>query len=173
MEKPFIGVKRIWYGDVFKEEPTTTTLQTWLGAAKEVKNSHEGTWSYTHDDADVTDYRNELSGKVYYRDPQSQGDKTIAFTIGAYDYETKAALQGGTVIKETDKAVGWKSSDEPVLIQKGIVALTKTGEYIVFTCADIIGKVDTQEKNLGLGISAKAMDNPNDGVADEYWFDEK
>lgn len=170
--KPFIGIKQLFYGDVMTSAVTPATLKTWLSSATEVKNAHDGTWSYTQDDPETTDYINELSGKPYYRDKTSNGTKTIAFTIGAYDYATKAALQGGEVIMDDESnPIGWKSPSTISLVEKAIVGLTKNGVYVIFTNASIVAKVDTQEKNLGLGLTAVAMDNQNEGVSDEYWID--
>lgn len=168
--KPFIGIKKIYYGDPFTANVTPTTLKSWISSATEVTNSHDGTWSYTQDDPEVTDYINELTGSPYYRDKTSQGTKTIAFTIGAYAFEDKVALQGGEVIKNDDETIGWKAPSELTIPYKGIVGITKTGNIVVFTNASIVGKVDTQEKNLGLGVTAVAMDSGVTGVADEYWF---
>ncbi len=171
--KPFIGIKRLWYGDVITEAVTTEKLKTWIKTATEVKNSHDGTFQYTQDDPSVTDYINELTGKPYYRDMTSEGNKTIAFTIGEYEFEDKAALQGGTLIKESEVVVGWEAPKTPELIYKAVVAMTKTGNFVVFTNAAVIGKTNMQEKNMGLGLTAVAMDNTNDGVADELWFNGK
>lgn len=174
MKKPYIGIKKIFYGEPITAEVTPSSLKTWLESSttKEVKNSHDGTWVYTQDDPETTEYINELSGKPYFRDKTSNGTKTINFTLGMYDYEDKVALQGGEVVKdEDDKVIGWKSPSTLDLISKAFVGVTKTGHYIVFTNASVIGKADTQEKNLGLGVSAVAMDNTNSAVADEYWLD--
>ena len=177
MAKPYIGIKQIFYGVPFAAEVTPATLKTWLtaGTTKEVKNSHDGTWSYSQDDPETTDYINELSGKPYYRDKTNNGTKTITFTIGVYDYEDKVALQGGSLLTEGEgqniTTIGWKAPTTPELINKAIVGVTKTGHYVVFTNASIVGKVDTQEKNLGLGITAVAMDSEAQGVSDEYWID--
>lgn len=168
--KPFIGIKQIWYGDVFSAAVTTATLKTWLKKATEVKNSHQDTFQYTQDDPSVTDYINELTGKPYYRDITSEGNKTIAFTIGEYAFKDKVALQGGKLVG-AGEGDGWEAPDNPELIYKGIVAKTKTGHYVVFTYAGIVGKTTMAEKNMGLGVSAVAMDNPTDAVKDEYWFD--
>ena len=70
--KPFIGIKQIWYGDVFSAAVTAATLKTWFQTATEVKNSHQDTFQYTQDDPSVTDYINELTGKPYYRDITSE-----------------------------------------------------------------------------------------------------
>lgn len=47
--KPFIGIKKIWYGDVFTEAVTKASLKTWLESATQVKNSHQDTWQYTEE----------------------------------------------------------------------------------------------------------------------------
>lgn len=168
--KPFIGIKKIWYGDPFTTAVTAASLKTWIGTATEVKNSHQDTWSYTEDDPSVTDYINELTGKPYYRDITANGAKTIAFTLGEYSFKDKVALQGGKLVGTGD-GDGWEAPETPELIYKAVVGMNKTGNYVVFTNAGIVGKANTVEKNIGLGVSAVAMDNPSDGVADEYWFD--
>lgn len=169
--KPFIGIKKIWYGPVMTAAVTIATLKAWLATAKEVKNSHQDTWGYTEDDPTVTDYINELTGKPYYRDVTAKGAKTIAFTMGEYAFEDKKELQGGELVKETDVVVGWSEPEVAELINKGVVAQTKTGNYVVFTNASIVGKGNFVEKNIGLGVTAVAMENGNDGVSGEYWFD--
>lgn len=166
--KPFIGIKRIWYGNPIDTTMTSETLKTWLATATEVKNSHQDTWSYTQDDPSVTDYINELTGKPYYRDMTDSGNKTITFTLGVYSFEDRVALMGGTIVGENE---GWASPETPELIYKGVVGQTKTGNYIVFTNAGIVAKTNTVEKNLGLGVTAIAMDNETEGVSDEYLFD--
>lgn len=166
--KPFIGISKIWYGDPLTEEPTATSMSTLVSSMTEVKNSHQGTWSFTQDDPETTDYINELTGLSYYRDKESNGVSTIAFTMGVYEMSDKAALEGGSVINTSE---GWKSSAAITNITKSIVAKTKTGNYIVFTNAAIIAKVDTQEKNLGLGVSATALENETDGISAVYMFD--
>ena len=173
--KPFIGIKKIWYLSSLTSAPASysevTTLTTASGT-EEVKNVHATTWSYSQDDPDTTEYVNQLTGKPYYRDKTSAGAKTIAFTIGEYEFKTKADLQGGTVIESGTPAVeiGWKSSGTLENVHKAIIAMTKEDSYIVFTNALIVGKVDQQELNLGLGVSAVALENETDGVEDEYWF---
>ena len=165
----YIGISKIWYGDVFNAAVTAASLKTWLSSATEVKNSHDGTWGYTQDDPTTEDYTNELTGKLYHRDITAAGNKTITWTMGEYDYADKVALQGGTAIEESSTAIGWKSGDV-AFVSKGVVAKTKTGNYVVFTNANITAKVDQQQKALGLGVTAVAQENETTGVADEYWF---
>lgn len=166
--KPFIGIKKIWYGDVISEAVTKTSLKTLLGSMTEVKNSHQDTWQYTEDDPTYTDYINELNGEIYYRDVTQKGAKTITFTMGEWTFDDKVALQGG---EKVDTDAGWGDSDTPGIINQGIVAQTKTGNYIVFTNAAVIAKGAQAEKNIGLGVTAVAMSNTNAGVKSDYLFD--
>lgn len=166
--KPFIGIKKIWYGDVFTEAVTKASLKTWLESATQVKNSHQDTWQYTEDDPTYTDYINELSGNIYYRDVTQKGAKTITFTMGEYTFDDKIDLQGG---EKVDTDAGWSASDTPGIMNKGIVGQTKTGNYVVFTNAAVIAKGTMAEKNIGLGVTAVAMENPNDNVKSDYLFD--
>ena len=88
--KPFIGIKRIWYGEPLAEPNTPAKLAAWLKTATEVLNSHEGTWGYSQDDPSVTEYKNELNGQVYYRDKTDEGAKTITFSIGVYSWNAQS-----------------------------------------------------------------------------------
>lgn len=176
--KPFIGIKRIWYGEPLAEANTPAKLAAWLKTAIEVLNSHEGTWGYSQDDPSVTEYKNELNGQVYYRDKTDEGAKTITFSIGVYSWKNKVDLQGGTMLDEQgavtteeSKAFGWASSQDLLNINKALVAETKTGNYIVFSNAAIVAKGDQQDKNIALGISAVAMESETAGVAGEYLWD--
>ena len=170
--KLFIGIKEIYYGDPLTADLASgSDVKTLLSSFTKVLNSHDGTWGYTQDDPSTTEYVNELTGKTYYRDKTSAGAHNITFTLGAYDYADKAALQGGAVVPATGTAAGWKDNGALTNVNKAIIALTKTDKYIVFSNASIVAKVDTQEKNLGLGITATAQENETTGVAPEYWFD--
>ena len=39
--KPFIGIKKIWYGDVINEAVTKTSLKALIGEMTEVKNNRD------------------------------------------------------------------------------------------------------------------------------------
>lgn len=180
MAKPFIGIKRLWYGAELTAEQATALVDAAAVKAlvsgngfTEIKNVHDGTWGYSQDDPSVTDYINQLTGKPYYRDKTSDGARTINFTLGVYNFADKAALQGGEVIKkDKDTAeVGWKSSGSLENVEKCIVAMTKTGNYIIFSDASIIAKGDQQEQNIGLGITAVCMESEFEGVEAEYMFE--
>lgn len=166
--KPFIGISQIWYGDPLTAEPTISDIAALVKKMTEVKNSHDGTWAYSQDDPETTEYVNELTGQTYYIDRTSNGKCTINFTMGVFEFTDKAALEGGEVINSGE---GWKSSADLLNINKAIVAKTKTGNYIIFSNASIVGKGDVQEKNVGLGVTATAMESDTDGVEAIYMFD--
>jgi len=174
MAKPFIGIKRLWYGPVLVDDIANVAAINALiqgGNFTEIKNVHQGTWGYSHDDPQVTEYVNELNGQPYYRDKESLGARTINFTLGVYDFQQKADLQGGSVITEGDgqnkKEIGWKSSGALENVNKCIIAQTKTGNWIVFSNASIVAKGDQQDKNIGLGITAVCMENEDPDVEAE------
>ena len=97
-----------------------------------------------------------------------KGAKTIAFTMGVFSFDDKVDLQGG---EKVDTDAGWAASDTPGIVNKAIVGQTKTGNYIVFTNAAVIAKGNAVEKNIGLGVTAVAMENPSAGVKSDYMFD--
>lgn len=166
----FISIKKLWYGDVMSSAPTSETIATLVESLTEVKNVHGDTWGYEESDPETTEYLNALTGVNYYVDMTKQSVPTINFTMGEYEYQQKADLQGGKVIKQSEKIVGWEKPSELNVVYKSIVALSKTGVYIVFPKAQITGKGDVQEKNIGLGVKAMSVETGVEGVASEYWL---
>ena len=163
MAEKFIGIKQIFYGPVMTTAPASfaavmAMINPTNGTStyKEVKNVHQDTWGYEQAEPNYDDYINELTGTTYYREMTERGVKTINF-------QTKADLQGGTATETS-----WVAPTTLEEIKKSVVAITKTGNMIVFTNASITGRVDTQQKALGLGVSANALTNDAEGVEDEY-----
>lgn len=169
----FISLKKLWYGDVLTSEPTASGIAAIVADMEEVKNVHGDTWSYEESDPEVTEYMNALTGVNYYVDMTKQSVPTVNFTMGEYEYKQKADLQGGTVIMDGETAIGWKKPKELNIVYKSIVALSKTGVYIVFPKAQITAKGDVQEKNIGLGVQAMCVETGVDGVSSEYWLKPK
>lgn len=164
----FIGLKKIWYGKPLTAEPKShadVTALTTGGDFTEVKNVHDGTWSYTQDDPTITEYINMLSGQPYFREITNAGNKTIAFTMGQYEFDDLVKLQGGAKVGSD----GWKAG-APTFIKQAVIAQTKSGHYIVFSNAGIVAKTNAAEQNLGLGVTAVAMDNEDADIAPEYRF---
>ena len=179
-KKQYIGIKRIWYADVINAAVTAASIKALIaasGGAKEVLNSHQDTWGYEESDPETTEYVNELTGQTYYIDKTKNSIPTISFTMGEYSYMEKADLQGGEAITATgtkasseDNAVGWKRPESTNVIEKAIIAQTKTGNYVVLTKANIVAKGNFVEKNIGLGVTAVALENK--GIGSEFWFDQ-
>ncbi len=166
--KPFIGLEKIWYGAPLTAEPKSYADVTALTKGEgftEITNVHDGTWAYTQDDPTITEYINMLSGQPYYREITNAGNKTIAFTMGQYEFKDLVALQGGEVVGSD----GWKAG-APKFINQCVIAKTKTGNYIVFSNAGVVAKTGAAEQNLGLAVTAVAMDSDTTGIAPEYRF---
>jgi len=173
MAKSFIGIKRLWYAPPID---AVANIASGLTSAEvlakiadagtvEIKNIHDDTWGYEESDPTVTEYINQLTGRPYFRDAESQSIPTISFTLGEYEYQTKADLQGGTATTDT-----WERSDTPEIIEKCIIAQAKTGEVIVMPRSSIIGKGNYVEKNIGLGVAAVPIETGVEGLKPEKWF---
>lgn len=178
MKKSYIGIKRVLYGDAMTALPTGSTkfdgaaLKAMLATVgtedaklTEVKNVHQDTWGYEESDPTITEYINQLTGQPYYRDMEQAGIPTISFTLGEYSLDDKAALQGGAVIEGT-----WHRKDMLTPIAKLIVAQTKTGNWIVMPNANIVGKGNFVEKNIGLGVTDVPVETGVDALSAEMWF---
>lgn len=178
-KKQYIGIKRIWYADVIDTAVTAAAIKALLannGGAHEVLNAHQDTWGYEESDPETTEYVNELTGQTYYIDKTKNSIPTISFTLGEYSYLEKADLQGGEAVTAAgtkaateEAAVGWKRPESTDVIEKAVIAQTKTGNYVVLTKANIIGKGNFVDKNIGLGVTAAALENV--GIGSEFWFD--
>jgi hypothetical protein len=171
--KSFIGIRRLFYAPVIESiaDPgdglTADEVETILGTGttKQVTNVHQDTWGYEESDPTIAEYLNELSGRPYYRDAETQSIPTISFTIGEYEYATKAAFQGGVATTNT-----WERPDRPGLIELCIIAQAKTGEVIVYPRASIVGKGNYVDKNIGVGVTAVPIETGVEGLAPEKWF---
>ena len=92
-----VGIKRILFADISKitaditPEIAKTLIQAAITAKDEVLNVHGETWQIEETEASVTGYKNQLNGQNYRYDT-TPGDITPAFSIGQYDWKTKAAL---------------------------------------------------------------------------------
>lgn len=162
----FIGIKQLWYGDLIKEAPTEENIKTWISSATEVKNVHNDTWGYSQSEPEKEEYKNELTGKNYHVDEKTGAIPTVNFTLGEYTLQDKETLQGGKV---TGKVWASPTSHNP--INKGVVALSKTGNYIVFPKAEISASGSMVQKNIGLAVKAVALETGLEGVSDEYWIE--
>lgn len=161
-----IGIKQILYGDVLGSAPSYANLETLFADFSEVPNVHQGTYEYTEEDGTITEYKDELSGQTY-RSTFEPGSQSINWTIGAYDFQTKADFMGGSVL-ETDK--GWARGNAGELRYKCVVAVTDDDVAIIFPKANVIGRGASTDGAVGISITATPL-KVSTSIASEYWFD--
>lgn len=131
---------------------------------KKVPNVHGETFQYEESEASVTKYKNALTGEVY-RESSEPGETKINFTIGEYDYETKAALQGGTATAHSWERGKYKS------VHMCIIGKTKDGVYVIFPKASINARGSNTDKAIGLTVTASPLSTGVEGLASEKWID--
>ena len=178
-----VGIKRILYADtsVVTKDITADVAKTLIKAAitskTEVKNVHGETWSIEESEASVTPYKNQLTGQAYRYDT-TPGELTPTFSIGQYDYLTKAALMGGEIVKKggsgTDKdtPVGWKRSTDKVIIKKALFCLTEDDVWFIFPNCQIVAREANTDKAIAIAVKGLVQAPTVDGVSPEYNFDE-
>lgn len=178
-----VGIKRILYADTTKitadltADLAKTLIKAAITAKDEVHNVHGETWNVEESEASVNGYKNQLNGQTY-RYETTPGDMSVSFTIGQYEYATKAALMGGTPIKkggtgaDKDNIVGWKRSNEKVVIKKALFCLTDDGVWLIFTNTQITAHEANTDKAIAIGVKALVQTPEVAGVSAEYNFDE-
>jgi hypothetical protein len=167
--KTVVDIKELYYGELLTSGPLTGALvKTFIDDAgtKSIENVHSTTFTYDEAEPSTTDYINQLNGQTYYRD-FVPGSKQINFSIGQYDYATKAELQGGTAT-----ATSWKAPTQQGIIFKTFVAVTKDDTYIVFPKAIVTARAGMIESKLvGLLFVASPIETGIAGLETEGWFD--
>lgn len=178
------GIKRILFADTsvvtadITPEIANTLIKAAIAAKDEVKNIHGETWNLEESEASVTGYKNQLTGKNYRYDDSGSGDLTPSFSIGQYDYKTKAALMGGKVITkggegaDKDIPVGWKRATGKVIINKALFCLTDDGVWFIFPNARILAREANTDKAIAIAVKGMVQEPDIEGVASEYNFDE-
>lgn len=147
---------------------TASALATLLKdtAIKEVENIHQDTWTVEESESSQDSYRNQLTGGVYRMGKKTMGDVTFNFTIGQYDYATKAEFMGGTATENS-----WKRARGIVEVKKCLIALTEDDVYIVLPYANINANESNTDGAVGLKVVGTAMEPKNTAISSEYWFD--
>ena len=178
-----VGIKRIMYADtsVVNKDITADFAKTLIKAAitakAEVKNVHGETWTIEESEASVTPYKNQLTGQAYRYDT-TPGELTPQFSIGQYDYATKAALMGGEIVKkggsgaDKDNIVGWKRSTDKVIIKKALFCLTEDDVWFIFPNCQIVAREANTDKAIAIAVKGLVQAPTVDGASSEYNFDE-
>lgn len=168
-----VDIKKLWHCAVseISADLTGTALKTLLASSSkvtEVKNIHQDTWQLEEAESSQDSYTNQLTGSVYRVGAKTMGEITVSFTIGQYDYATKAALLGGTEIGEGG---GWKRARGIITIEKAIIALTEDDQYVVFPKCAVNAREANSDGAIGISVSAKVLEPDNEAISAEYWFD--
>lgn len=172
-----IDIKRLWYCDALAsagdEALTASTLGSKIRSAVEIKNIHQDTWTIDESEASQDSYKNQLTGSTYRMGSKSMGEVTFSFTIGRYDYDTKAALMGGVVIKKDETTpIGWSRQRGITDVKKMLIALTEDGVYCVLPYANVIAREANTDGAVGIAVTGTMLEPPSENVSPEYWFDE-
>jgi hypothetical protein len=165
-----IDIKKLYYCAPAKVtgDLTAAMLKTILAdqATKEVKNVHQDTWNIEEQEASQDSYRNQLNGEVYRKGKKMMGDLNFNFTLGQYDYPTKADFLGGTA-----SATSWKRARGAVDIHLCLIALTDDDQYCVLPYASIAAREATTDGAVGLPVVGSMVAPKETAIAPEYWFD--
>ncbi|MEG2151558.1 MAG: hypothetical protein RRY36_10110 [Bacteroidaceae bacterium] len=167
-----VGIKKLLYAEpsAITVDLTGILLKPIITAATEVANVHGETWQIEESEASKTAYKNQLTGKTY-RESIEMGDVKMNFTIGAYDYKTKADLMGGAVIQDAAKKdVGWKRAEGKINVNKALFALTEDDIWVVFPKASITAREANTDKAIGLAVTGSQLESGITGVSSEYWI---
>lgn len=164
-----INIKKLYYTNAVADNAadiTASALKTAITNATEIDNVHQDTWSIEESEPSQDFYKNQLTGFNYREGKKTMGDVTFNFTIGQYDYTTKAALMGGTAT-----ASSWKRARGVVNIKKMLIALTEDDVYVVLPYANVTTRESNADGAIGLAVVGTALEPKSTNVAPEYWYD--
>lgn len=173
-----ISIKALYYGIALSavatpyvdDDPTTglspAELKAFLAleTTKQVKNIHEDNWNYEKTKPTKTYFKNKLTGKSYRSSTDDAGESKITFSIGKYDFDTKAALEGGGA-SETKFSAAKRYDPKNMTI----VGLTEDDVYIIYPKADIIAGGVTTDDAVALSVEATSLE-PDIAIESEAWI---
>lgn len=174
-----IDIKRLWHANAISDDAQTFTAADLYniikvgGTATEIKNVHGDTWTIDEAESSQDTYTNQLTGSVYRMGAKTMGAVTFNFTIGRYDYELKAALMGGTVIKDAkdSKVIGWSRQRGIVELRRMLIALTEDDVYCVLPYANVNTREANTDGAVGLAVVGTMLEPNSEKIDPEYWFD--
>lgn len=164
MAKKIIAVElvKLEYADV----PKAGLPSSWT----ELENVHEETFKYIEGEPTTDPYK-DVKGRTYYNEVK-EGDKHIIATIGRYDLETKAKLQGGTyTAANASSGAIWTPPDTPEVIYKAVKGTTKDNVSIIFPKAQVIANATENKKAIGQGVKFVPVTPDDPDLKSEIWND--
>ena len=132
-----------------------------------MKNIHQDTWTVEESEPSQDYYRNQLTGGVYRAGKKTMGDIVFNFTIGQYDFDTKADFMGGTAAAN---GKSWKRQRGIVDVKKVLVALTEDDVYVVLPYANVSAYESNTDGAVGISVKGTALEPQNEAISSEYWF---
>ena len=160
-----VSIKKLWYTDVLTAAPTEAGMAALVASAKEIDNVHQDTWQIEESEPSQDSYRNQLTGAVYRMGEKTMGDVTFNFTIGRYDFATKAALMGGEAT-----ATSWIRPRGIVEIKKCLIALTQDNVYCILPTANLTAREANTDGAVGIGVIGTMLEPDNVQIMPEYWY---
>ncbi|MBQ0073613.1 MAG: hypothetical protein KBT34_05425 [Prevotella sp.] len=167
-----VDIKRLWYTDPMDNANdvalTYSALKEAIAKATEIENVHQDTWQIEEGEPSQDFYKNQLTNSTYRKGSKTMGDVTFAFTIGRYDFTTKAALMGGTV---SEDGKSWARQRGVTDVNKMLIALTEDDVYCVIPVAAISAREANTDGAIGIAVQGTMMEPSSKNVDPEYWFD--
>lgn len=171
-----VGIKELRYADPSvveelvkaKAKLSIPDLKTTLTNWKKVNNIHQDTWTLEEAEASQDMYRDQLTGGVYRAGKKTMGDITVNWTIGQYDYATKAEFLGGDV--NSDGNV-WARQRGIVHKEFALFAVTDDDQYVLFPRCTVRAREANTDGAIGLGVAGTVLVPDNEKLSSEYWFD--
>lgn len=170
-----IGIKKLYYGAVLTASSvslfSTTGIATLISSSTEITNVHQDTWALEEGEPSQDSYKNQLTKAVYRMGSKEMGDITISFEVGQYDYATKAALLGGSVIEESNQVVGWKRAKGVTDVKKSFIAITEDNVAVIFPKCNVMASEGNTDGAISIKMSATVLEPEDTEVNSEYWID--
>ena len=186
-----VDIKRLWYIEPAGYLSSIFSTNQALDAAAmarivssidvssifhEVENVHQDTWTFEEAEGSQEFYTNQLTGKKYRAGRRTEGDTTVKFTIGQYDYETKKAILGGTLLTTGDGAsqevVGWAKAGTAENVCRGIVFKTDDEQFCFIPWCSFTANEANADKAVGLAVTATEMEPAvSEKWSSEVWYD--
>lgn len=137
---------------------------------QEIPVIHEETFTYEDSEPEAKDYK-DVKGNIYFR-TKKPGVVKMNASIGRYDLEMKAKLQGGKYTAGADGAAGtWTRPDGAEIIEYTVRGTTLDGVKITFPRAEVSASGKANDKAIGLALVFTAMKPMKAGVPVEIWED--
>lgn len=168
-----IDIKELKYcaKELVTQDLTKAAAMTLWEGGTNILNVHQDTWTIDETEASQDFYKNQLTKTNYRKGAKTMGDVTFNFTIGAYDFVTKANLMGGETIMDGGKAIGWKRARKSVEMELCMMALTTDDVLCILPRANVSSREANTDGAIGLATVATALEPDVESVSPEYWFD--